>query len=284
MRVLVTGAKGQLGHDVVQCLEAAGVGRYSIIIVDFDLSEIDYTVEYIRSHTPDIVIHCAAYTDVDAAEEDYEKCWTINVEVTAAIASICKELNSKMIYISTDYVFSGEEDTPYEINSKPCPLSVYGQTKLQGEREVIRLVDSHFIVRTSWAYGLNGNNFVQSMLHIGKEQSFVSVVADQCGSPTFTEDLAVFIMELVNSEKYGVYHATNEGYCSWAEFAQEIFKESGYPTKVNFIRSDEYRTKAKRPRNSRLSKKSLDDNGFARLPEWKDALKRYLIKSGITFS
>ncbi|GIO35106.1 NAD(P)-dependent oxidoreductase [Paenibacillus albilobatus] len=280
MRVVVTGANGQLGHDVVQSLKNRGGNDWCIHVVDFDLTDMSHTKEYLYKFLPDVVIHCAAFTDVDAAEHEQKKCWTINVDVTANIASACNSINAKLVYISTDYVFSGEEEGLYEVYSKPDPISVYGETKLAGEKKVAQLIDSYFIVRTSWAYGVNGDNFVQAMLRIGEKEDSVNVVADQFGSPTFTEDLANFIIDLIKSDKYGIYHATNEGFCSWAQFAVEIFNQVGYPTKVNFIKSEDYFTFAKRPKNSRLSKKSLDDGGFSRLPEWREALRRYLTKRG----
>ncbi|MBH5319143.1 dTDP-4-dehydrorhamnose reductase [Paenibacillus sp. GSMTC-2017] len=279
MRVLVTGVNGQLGYDIMRCLneigmEASGVGSELL-----DLLDSTKTTKYILNYLPDVIIHCAAFTNVNAAEEEKEKCRAVNFGATATIAVACKTINAKLVYISTDYVFSGSGNDPYETDSTTKPLSFYGQTKLEGENEVLRLVDKHFIIRTSWAFGENGNNFVKTMLNLSKERQKIDVVSDQIGSPTYTKDLALLIIDMIKTDKYGVYHATNEGYCSWAEFAAEIFRQTGSQTRVNFINSEEYDTSATRPKNSRLSKKSLDINGFNRLPEWQDALHRYLIST-----
>ncbi|SEC12935.1 dTDP-4-dehydrorhamnose reductase [Paenibacillus sp. GP183] len=278
MRILVTGANGQLGHDVIKSLKSQGIECCGVSREDFDLADIEFTVKYLHEYLPDVVVHCAAYTEVDLAENEIEKCREINVGVTATIAIICKEIDAKLVYISTDYVFSGKESEPYEIDSQTKPMSIYGQSKLEGERAIVNKVQKHFIIRTSWAYGTNGNNFVNRMLELSKEKHSINVVADQIGSPTFTEDLASLIVNMISTEKYGIYHATNEGYCSWAEFAVEIFRQAGITTKVNFITSEQFPTIAVRPRNSRLSKKSLDIAGFDHLPDWKNALTRYLRK------
>ncbi|MCU6791778.1 dTDP-4-dehydrorhamnose reductase [Paenibacillus sp. WQ 127069] len=280
MRVFVTGAKGQLGNDVVKCLKEKGIEFCGVGIEELDLTDLENAAKYIRNYLPDVVVHCAAYTNVDKAESEIERCRVLNVEATATIAKVCKEIAAKLVYISTDYVFSGEDVMPYEIDSEVGPLSVYGQTKLDGEKEVLQVVEKHFIIRTSWAYGVNGENFVNSMLRISKERKIINVVSDQVGSPTFTEDLAILIVEMLQTEKYGIYHATNEGYCSWAEFAVEIFSQVGGETEINFIKSEEYITKAVRPKNSRLSTTILELKGFNRLPKWKDALRRYLLKIG----
>ncbi|MCH1642333.1 dTDP-4-dehydrorhamnose reductase [Paenibacillus timonensis] len=276
MKVLVTGAKGQLGFDVVRCLKELGVKCIGVGMDDLDISNLEATAKYIRCYHPDVVVHCAAYTDVDRAEFEAEKCRIINVTSTENIASLCNEIGAKMVYISTDYVFSGEGDTPFEVFSKVGPLSVYGQTKLDGEKVVQKSLPQHFIVRTSWAFGVNGDNFVKKMLRISGEYETINVVSDQIGSPTFTFDLAQLIVDMIQTEKFGVYHATNEGYCSRAEFAAEIFRLTDKKNKVNFIKSDQYHMQAVRPKNSRLSKSSLDLGGFNRLPSWKEALVRYL--------
>ncbi|KQO15379.1 dTDP-4-dehydrorhamnose reductase [Paenibacillus sp. Leaf72] len=282
MKVLVTGAKGLLGHDIVQFLESQGTEFYGLDRQMLDISDMDKTAEFIRNYLPSVVIHCAAFTNVDKAESHEAQCRLINVDATANIAKVCKEINAKLVYISTDYVFSGEEKIPYEVYSKTKPLSVYGQTKLDGEIEVLQNVEKHFIIRTSWSFGVNGNNFVSTMLKLSENQGKINVVADQIGSPTFTEDLAMLIVEMIKTEKYGVYHVTNEGFCSWAEFATEIFRQAGYSTTVNFIKSSEYPTIVKRPSYSNLSKATLDHAGFGRLPTWQDALGRYLNKIGIS--
>lgn len=276
MRILVTGAKGQLGRDVIKVLEARNIECLGTDIDDFDITNTNQTFEIIRNYQPDTVVHCAAYTAVDKAEDEVELCRKINVNGSKNIAEICSEINAKMIYISTDYVFPGEGDDPYEVDSITSPLSIYGETKLKGEELVREQVKKHFIVRISWAFGNNGNNFVKTMLRLGKDHDEVNVVEDQIGSPTYTADLALLLCDMLLTDNYGTYHATNEGFCSFAEFAEEIFKLANYNTKVNFIPTSQYPTKATRPLNSRLSKKSLDVACFARLPEWKDALRRYL--------
>lgn len=280
MRVLVTGSNGQLGHDMLLCLNDNNIECQGIDKVDLDLSNRAATSKFIQNYCPDVLIHCAAFTNVDLAEQEFENCFASNVEATANIALQCKQIGSKMVYISTDYIFSGEEMKPYDTDDLPNPLSVYGRTKLLGEKKVIEHVDEHFIVRTSWAFGKNGNNFVDTMLRLGREKDVVDVVCDQIGSPTYTKDLARFISELIKTSKYGVYHATNEGYCSWAEFAEEIFKQAGLKTKVNHITSDQYPTIVKRPKNSMLSKSSIEKFDFQRFPKWEEALNRYLIEVG----
>jgi dTDP-4-dehydrorhamnose reductase len=278
MRVLITGAKGQLGCDIVRFLVTHGIECYGVSKEEFDLCDMDYTAKFISDYLPNVVIHCAAYTDVDLAERNIEQCRILNVDVTDNIAKICKRINCKLVYISTDYIFSGEEKIPYEIYSEAKPQSIYGQTKLDGEKAVLKSVDKHFIIRTSWIFGGVGENFVNTMLRISKQKETINVVSDQIGSPTYTEDLARLIADMIQTDKYGIYHATNEGYCNWAEFASRIFEQAGCNTKVNFINSDQYPTKAVRPKNSRLSKKSLDAAGFKRLPSWQEALTKYFAK------
>lgn len=276
MKVLVTGVTGQLGFDVVRCLKSRGITCLGVSSKDFDITEEEKTAQFLRSYQPDAVIHCSAFTAVDAAEEQENQCTLVNVQGTRNIAKVCRELNCKMVYLSTDYVFSGDEEGDYEIDSATAPESVYGKTKLAGEKEVENLVKKYFIVRISWVYGINGKNFIKTMLRIGKDNESVRVVSDQVGSPTYTRDLALLLCDMIESEKYGIYHATNEGFCSWAEFAEKIFELAGYHTIVERITSEEYHAKAPRPKNSRMSKRSLDQNGFHRLPSWEDALKRYL--------
>lgn len=276
MQVLVTGAAGQLGYDVIKVLKQHNIECRGADIAEFDITDFSVTNKFITDYHPDAVIHCSAYTAVDKAEGNQEVCRAVNVQGTENIAKVCKNIDAKIIYISTDYVFPGTGEKYYEVDDQTGPLSVYGQTKLDGEKAVRSTVDKHFIVRISWVFGTNGNNFVKTMLRLGKERKEINVVSDQIGSPTYTADLAPLLCDMVATEKYGTYHATNEGVCSWAEFAEEIFKQVGSSTKVNFISTAEYPTKAARPYNSRLSKTSLDKVGFRRLPSWQGAVARYL--------
>lgn len=276
MKVLVTGIHGQLGYDVMKVLESRKIECIGADIQDFDITEYAATEAFIKQCMPDAVIHCSAYTAVDRAEEEFEICRRVNEDGPRNIAQVCKDIDAKMIYISTDYVFPGIGDTAYETDDATGPLGAYGKTKLAGEIAVKELLEKYFIVRVSWVFGKNGNNFIKTMLKIGKDRDALNVVCDQIGSPTYTADLAVLLCDMIVTERYGVYHATNEGYCSWAEFAKAIFKEAGYETIVNPVTTEEYGVKAQRPLNSRLSKKSLDEAGFERLPNWEDALKRYL--------
>lgn len=276
MKILVTGVGGQLGYDVVRELNKREIECLGVDIGDFDITDENSSRDFIIDYRPDAVIHCSAYTAVDKAEDNVELCRAVNVIGTRNIAGSCKEIDAKMIYISTDYVFPGAGDTFYETDDATGPLSVYGQTKLEGELAVKKLLSRYFIVRISWAFGVNGNNFIKTMLKLSEARSEVSVVSDQIGSPTYTADLAPLLCDMVVTDKYGTYHATNEGICSWAELAEETFRIAERNTKVNFITTEEYPTRAIRPRNSRLSKKSLDVAGFKRLPEWQDAVRRYI--------
>ena len=278
MKVLVTGVTGQLGFDVVKELSQRNIEVIGAARKDFDLTNETSTREFIINKKPDAVIHCAAYTAVDQAEDETELAMTVNATATENIAKVCKEINAKMIYISTDYVFPGEGDAPYEVDDMKAPPNAYGRTKLAGEEAVIKNLDKYFIVRISWVFGINGKNFIKTMLRLSETKEKLTVVNDQIGSPTYTADLAKLLADMVQTDKYGIYHATNEGYCSWAEFAAEIFKMSGARTEVIPVASSEYPTKAVRPKNSRLSKKSLDSAGFNRLPSWQNALQRYLIE------
>lgn len=276
MKVLVTGVGGQLGYDVMKVLKLRNIECLGADIEQFDITDFAATSAFITKYNPDAVIHCSAYTAVDKAEDNLETCRAVNVKGTENIAKICQAIDAKMIYISTDYVFPGMGDTYYEVSDKTGPLGAYGQTKLDGENAVRATIDKHFIVRISWVFGKNGNNFIKTMLRLGKERDQLNVVCDQIGSPTYTADLASLLCDMVVTEKYGTYHATNEGICSWAQFAEEIFKQAGYKVNVNFIPSSEYPTRATRPLNSRMSKSSLDQVGFNRLPSWQDAIDRYL--------
>ena len=276
MKVLVTGYNGQLGYDVVKRLWELDIESKGVDVADFDLTNREEVQTYIRQYKPDIVVHCAAYTAVDKAEDEKELCYAVNVSGTAYIAEVCKELDAKMVYISTDYVFNGEGEEPFEVDSVVGAKNQYGLTKYKGELEVQNYLNKYFIVRVSWVFGINGNNFIKTMLRLGKEREELNVIDDQVGSPTYTPDLAELIVDMIQTDKYGVYHASNEGYCSWYEFTKEIFRQVGYTTKVNPITTDQYPTRANRPLNSRMSKKSLDKVGLNRLPKWEDALQRYL--------
>ena len=278
MKVLVTGVGGQLGYDVVKELERRKIECIGADLKEFDITDYDAAHEFITAHKPDNIIHCSAYTAVDKAEDEPEICHRVNALGTENIAKICKEINAKMIYISTDYVFPGAGDEFYEVDSPTGPQNIYGKTKLEGELAVKKILDKYFIVRISWVFGINGNNFIKTMLKLGKERTEISVVADQVGSPTYTADLAPLLCDMAATENYGTYHATNEGLCSWAEFAEEIFKQAGLSCKVKAIPTTAYPTKASRPKNSRMSKKSLETAGFKRLPLWQDALKRFMIE------
>ena len=276
MKVLVTGVGGQLGYDVIKELTRRGIDCIGADLKEFDITDYEAAYSFITVNKPDTVIHCSAYTAVDKAEDEPELCRIVNVLGTENIAKICKEIKAKMVYISTDYVFPGTGDEFYEVDSPTSPQNVYGRTKLEGELAVKKNLDQYFIVRISWVFGINGNNFIKTMLKLGKERSEINVVTDQIGSPTYTADLAPLLCDMVATENYGTYHTTNEGICSWAEFAEEIFKVAKIDCKVNHIKTEEYPTKAARPKNSRMSKKKLDEKGFNRLPLWQDAVERYL--------
>lgn len=276
MKLLVTGVKGQLGYDVCKVLSARGIEHRGVDIEDFDITNAQAAHDYIAAYRPDGVIHCSAWTAVDRAEDELEKVRAVNAEGPRNIASVCKEIGAKLVYISTDYVFPGTGDRFYEPDDPTGPLGAYGVTKLEGERAVQALLERYFIVRVSWVFGKNGSNFIKTMLRLAETKSELNVVCDQIGSPTYTADLAPLLCDMVVSEKYGVYHATNEGICSWAEFAEEIFRLAGKDVKVNPVPTSEYPTRAARPLNSRMSKAKLEEMGFSRLPDWHDALARYL--------
>lgn len=280
MRVLVTGYNGQLGYDVIKELEARSVECKGVDMDDFDITNQAETFKNICDYAPNAVIHCAAYTAVDKAEDDEQTCRRVNVDGTENIALACEKLDAKMLYVSTDYVYGGAGDAPFETDSDTNPKNVYGKTKLEGETAVQNHVKKFFIVRTSWVFGINGNNFVKTMLKLGNEKAELNVVNDQIGSPTYTPDLARLICDMIETENYGIYHGTNEGYCSWAEFAAEIMKLGGKKTVINPIPTSSYPTRAQRPHNSRLSKACIDKAGFKRLPDWHNALERYIKKLG----
>ena len=277
MRVLVTGAKGQLGHDVVNELEKRGITGIGVDIDEMDITDPAACRRVITDADVDAVIHCAAYTAVDAAEDNAELCNKINGEGTANIADVCRDLDIKMMYISTDYVFNGQGVRPWEPDDEREPLNAYGMSKYLGELAVEERLTKYFIVRIAWVFGVNGKNFIKTMLRLGEERGAVTVVDDQIGSPTYTYDLARLLVDMIVTDKYGRYHATNEGLCSWYEFAVEIFKQAGMDNvKVTPTDSASYAAKARRPMNSRISKEKLTEMGFERLPQWQDALRRYL--------
>ena len=278
MRVFVTGVKGQLGYDVMNELEKQGLEGIGVDIDEMDITDADQVNKVIKEAAPDAVIHCAAYTAVDAAEDNEEICRKVNAQGTENIAKVCEELDIKMMYISTDYVFNGQGERPWEPDDKREPLNVYGQTKYEGELAIEEHVKKFFTVRIAWVFGGNGKNFIKTMLNVGKTLDTVRVVSDQVGTPTYTYDLARLLMDMAESEKYGYYHATNEGgYISRYDFTCEIYKQAGYRTKVVPVTTEEYGlSKAARPYNSRLDKSKLAENGFTPLPTWQDALGRYL--------
>jgi dTDP-4-dehydrorhamnose reductase len=276
MKVVVTGVNGQLGYDVVKELN----NRKYTKVIGIDIKDLDITNEnavkdFMIVNKPDVIVHCAAYTAVDNAEDNKETCYDVNVNGTKYLVGSAKELDAKFVYISTDYVFSGDKDREYFVEDIPNPKSVYGETKYLGEIETLKH-NKHFIVRISWVFGKNGNNFIKTMLRLGKEKNELNIVSDQIGSPTYTHDLSRLIVDMIETDKYGIYQATNEGVCSWYEFAQKIFEFSNIDISLNPILTEQYPTKAKRPKNSVMSKKNLVDNGFEVLPSWQDALKRYL--------
>jgi dTDP-4-dehydrorhamnose reductase len=299
MKVFVTGVAGQLGHDVMNELAKRGyegIGTdlketYSGVqdgspvttmpYVSLDITDAKAVEETITKVNPDVIVHCAAWTAVDAAEDEDKKglVHKINVEGTQNIANVAKKIDAKMVYISTDYVFNGQGETPWDPDCKDyAPLSVYGETKLGCEQAVSNTLDKYFIVRIAWVFGLNGNNFIKTMLRVGKTHDQVTVVSDQIGTPTYTLDLSRLLVDMIETDKYGYYHATNEGgFISWYEFTKEIYRQAGYSTKVLPVTTEEYGiSKAARPFNSRLDKSKLVKNGFTPLPTWQDALSRYL--------
>ncbi len=291
MKAFVTGVGGQLGYDLMNELTKRGhdvVGAdilpqldNGMPYVQLDITDGELVEKTLTTVQPDVVFHCAAWTAVDLAEDEDKqaKVRSINVDGTAFIARACKKLNCKMVYISTDYVFDGKGDIPWQPDCKEyAPLNVYGQTKLDGELAVAGILEKYFIVRIAWVFGRNGNNFVKTMLNVGKKYDTLRVVNDQIGTPTYTYDLARLLVDIVQTEEYGYYHATNEGgYISWYDFACEIFRQAGYATKVVPVTTEEYGlSKANRPFNSRLDKSKLKEKGFEPLPHWQDALSRYL--------
>lgn len=281
MKVFVTGVKGQLGYDVVNELEKRGHAAIGVDIEDLDITDAAAVDKMITEAAPEAVIHCAAWTAVDAAEDadKQERVQAVNAEGTRHIAQACRELGCKLMYISTDYVFDGRGESPWQPDCTDyAPLNVYGRTKLEGEQAVCELLERYFIVRIAWVFGKNGKNFIKTMLSVGKTHDTVRVVNDQIGTPTYTFDLARLLVDMIETDKYGYYHATNEGgYISWYDFTVEIYRQAGYTTKVIPVTTAEYGlSKAARPFNSRLDKSKLLENGFRPLPTWQDALARYL--------
>ena len=276
MKILVTGVSGQLGYDVERELDQRGIEHLGTSSRELDITDREAVERLMESYRPDAVIHCAAYTKVDLAEDEPERCWAVNADGTRNMAAACRKTGAKLLYISTDYVFPGTGERSYETGDPTGPVNTYGRSKLAGELAVQSLLEKYFIVRISWVFGKNGNNFVKTMLRLAETRAELSVVCDQIGSPTYTADLAPLLCDMVQTERYGVYHATNEGTCAWSEFAEAIFELAGRQVAVHPIPTSAYPTKAARPLNSRLSKESLRDNGFQALPEWKDALARYL--------
>lgn len=280
MKLLVTGVKGQLGHDIVNECKERNIEVVGVDVEEMDITDTKMVEEVIKGGNFNAVVHCAAWTAVDKAEDEVEACTKVNVEGTKNIANVCKELDIPMMYFSTDYVFDGQGETPWNEYDQRNPLNVYGQTKYEGEL-IVEALEKYFIVRIAWVFGVNGNNFIKTMLRLGKERGEVSVVNDQIGSPTYTYDLAKLVVDMIQTDKYGIYHATNEGLCSWYEFACEIFKQAEIDVTVTPVDSNAFPAKAKRPSNSRMSKDMLDKNGFKRLPTWQDALKRYIKEIGV---
>ena len=278
MKILVTGYKGQLGYDVVNEATSRGIEAVGVDIDEMDITNQEQVNTVIKSGNYDAVVHCAAWTAVDKAEEPelYDTVIKVNATGTKYIADDCEELDIPMMYFSTDYVFDGEGTTPWNEYDERHPLNVYGLSKAQGE-EFVEKLKKHFIIRIAWVFGKNGNNFIKTMLRLGKERGAVSVVNDQIGNPTYTYDLAKLVVDMIQTDKYGKYHATNSGnFISWYDFACEIFKQAGMDVKVTPVDSNQFPAKAKRPKNSRMNQTELDKNGFNRLPAWQDALGRYL--------
>lgn len=276
MKVLVTGYTGQLGFDVIRELKARNIECIGTTRNEFSLTDTEKMQAFVKAYKPDAVIHCAAYMNVNEAEDNKDLCMLVNYSSTKELAKICKEIDAKMIYISTDYVFAGSGEGFYEVNDEKAPQNVYGKSKLDGELAVQEILDKYFIVRISWVFGSNGKNFIKTMLNLAKTHDKLTVVNDQIGSPTYTVDLAKLLCDMSLSDKYGIYHATNEGICSWYDFACEIFKQADIKINVKPVSSTAFPTKAIRPHNSRMSKKCLDEAGFNRLPTWQNALTKYL--------
>ena len=276
--ILVTGSTGQLGSDVVKELLKRGYSTLSPNRSELNLCSEDNIRNYILNSNCEAIVHCAAYTQVDKAEDEKDLCIKINATATKHIAKCAKILDIPMIYISTDYVFDGTKDGEYTENDETNPINIYGESKLAGEKYVQEILDKYYIVRTSWVFNINGKNFIETMLRLSKANNQLSIVNDQIGSPTYTKDLSRLLVDMLETSKYGLYHATNEGYCSWYEFADTIFKLANINIDIKAINSNEYASRAKRPLHSKLSKDKLIEYGFKPLPHWEDALKDYLIR------
>ena len=276
--ILVTGSTGQLGSDVVKELLKRGYSTLSPNRSELNLCSEDNIRNYILNSNCEAIVHCAAYTQVDKAEDEKDLCIKINATATKHIVKCAKILDIPMIYISTDYVFDGTKDGEYTENDETNPINIYGESKLAGEKYVQEILDKYYIVRTSWVFNINGKNFIETMLRLSKANNQLSIVNDQIGSPTYTKDLSRLLVDMLETSKYGLYHATNEGYCSWYEFADTIFKLANINIDIKAINSNEYASRAKRPLNSKLSKDKLIEYGFKPLPHWEDALKDYLIR------
>lgn len=276
--ILVTGSTGQLGSDVVKELLKRGYSTLSPNRSEFNLCSEDSIRNYILNSNCEAIVHCAAYTQVDKAEDEKDLCIKINATATKHIVKCAKILDIPMIYISTDYVFDGTKDGEYTENDETNPINIYGESKLAGEKYVQEILDKYYIVRTSWVFNINGKNFIETMLRLSNANNQLSIVNDQIGSPTYTKDLSRLLVDMLETSKYGLYHATNEGYCSWYEFANTIFKLANINIDIRAINSNEYASRAKRPLNSKLSKDKLIEYGFKPLPNWEDALKDYLIR------
>ncbi|MGY6528290.1 MAG: dTDP-4-dehydrorhamnose reductase [Cyanobacterium sp.] len=274
--ILITGKDGQLGYDVIKELSQTGAKIIATTKEDLDITNSAQTRQFILDTNPDIIIHCAAYTAVDQAEDEKDTCYSVNVQGTKNITQVAQEINAKLVYISTDYVFDGSGNNPHSITDSINPLNYYGQTKAQGEEIVRNLIKQHFVIRTSWVYGINGNNFVKTMIRLAKSKNIIQVVDDQIGAPTYTKDLARFISDLIKTDNYGTHHGVNEGYCSWYKFALEIFTQLSTDIEIIPISSHDYITKAQRPMNSRLCTANIENIGLQKFPHWKNALKRYL--------
>jgi len=274
--IVITGNRGQLGFDIEKVCQTRDLEYLGIDINELDITDKSAVDDFFEKRTIDTFIHCAAFTAVDVAEDNPELCYRVNTEAVKYLVDACKKRDVKFIFISTDYVFSGQKEGVYYPDDKSSPLSVYGKSKADSEAYIQENLEKYYIVRISWAFGLNGKNFVRTMLRLGKEKPSISVVSDQIGSPTYTKDIAPLLVDMSQTDKYGIYHATNEGYCSWADFTRYILERAGLTAEVKDILTIDYPTKAARPMNSKLSKDKLEENGFSRLPSWQSAVDRYL--------
>lgn len=277
MKILVTGIRGQLGYDVMKILKSRNIEALGVSSADMDITDRASVNRVMDGFGPDAVIHCAAWTAVDAAEDEEAACRSVNVDGTENIALACRRTGASMMYFSTDYVFGGEGTRPWKPGDETAPQSVYGRSKLDGENKVREILpDRHFIIRLQWVYGINGKNFVRTMLRLSETHDRLTVVADQVGGPSYTPDIARLACDMILTDRYGTYHAANTGYCSWYDFSKAIFEEAGRRVEVVPVTSDQYPAKAKRPHNSRLDTSALTENGFRQLPPWRDALHRFI--------